>query len=64
MREVNGKREIEAICDTWEGGLVEYLIWKIKRFLKYLEEEENGINLDDLQENTLDDDEMDGIFDI
>jgi hypothetical protein len=64
MREANGKREIEAICDTWEGGLVEYLIWKIKKFLKYWEEEENGINLVDLEENTLDDDEMDGIFGI
>jgi hypothetical protein len=64
MREVNGKREIEAVCDTWEGGLIEYLKWKIKQFLEHWEEEENGINLVDLQETTLDDNEMDGIYDI
>ena len=64
MREVNGKREIEAVCDAWEGGLIGYLTWKIKQCLEHWEEEENGINLVDLHENILDDDEMDGIYDI
>jgi len=64
MGEVNGKREIEAICDTWEGGIVGYLVWKIKQSLEHWEEEENGINLVDLQVNTLNEDEMDGIYGI
>ena len=48
MKEVNGKREIEAIYDTWRGGIVGYLVWKIKRSL------EDGIQIDEL--NVVDDD--------
>ena len=64
MREMNGKREIEAVCDTWEGGLIVYLTWKIKQFLEHWEDDEKGIDLVDLQENILDDKEVDGIYDI
>jgi hypothetical protein len=66
MQETDGKREIEAVCDTWKGGLVGYLTWKIKQFL----EEDTGIDFIDLQENTPDDlditetREMDGIYDV
>jgi len=31
MKRKNGKREIEAVCETWEGGLVGYLIWKLRQ---------------------------------
>lgn len=66
MQEIDGKREIEAVCDTWEGGLVGYLIWKIKQLL----EEDAGIDFIDLLDNTSDDlditetMEMDGIYDV
>jgi hypothetical protein len=33
MRRTGGKREIEAVCETWVGGLVGYLTWKLRRAL-------------------------------
>ena len=66
MKDVNGKREIEAVCETWEGGLVGYLVWKIKRVLLQMEEG-RGYDFIDSQENTLDITEImdtDGIYDI
>lgn len=66
MQEVDGKREIEAVCDTWEGGLVGYLAWKIKQLL----EEDTGIDFIDLLDNMSHDlditetMEMDGIYDV
>lgn len=50
MREENGKREIEAVCDVWEGGLVGYLEWKIREFL-----EDTGINFMDLDDDIMED---------
>jgi hypothetical protein len=69
MAQFNGKREIEAICDTWQGGLESYLNWKIKRFLQNTEEDMNGIDFDISYEDILDfegimdlEDDVDGIF--
>jgi hypothetical protein len=42
MAETNGKREIEAVCDTWEGGLIGYLLWKIGRRMEELNKEDSG----------------------
>ena len=50
MQNFNGKREIEAICDSWQGGLVTYMIRKLKEALEQFENEERGIGLDDLQD--------------
>jgi hypothetical protein len=33
MRRTGWKREIEAVCETWVGGLVGYLTWKLRRAL-------------------------------
>lgn len=33
MRRVGGKREIEAVCESWVGGVCGYLTWKLKRVL-------------------------------
>jgi hypothetical protein len=74
MQRVNGKREIEAICDSWQGGLVRYLIWKVKEALKQLENEEKEIGVDDLRDiedndgdmnidDTVDVSDPDGIYD-
>jgi len=78
LTEGNGKREIEAVCETWEGGLEGYLVWKINRLLPTLQKENEGVNLDEMLENTLieetddkldindvtDTDSCDGIFDL
>lgn len=68
MAQVNGKREIEAICDTWDGGLEQYLIWKLKQFLEPEKSDEAEIDgQDDLFNTDTDgimdlDDDTDGIF--
>ena len=33
MRESGYKREIESVCEIWEGGLVGYLTWKLRKVL-------------------------------
>jgi len=48
MKRRNGKREIEAVCETWEGGLIGYLIWKLRQAL-------------DMDEITLENMELDGV---
>lgn len=54
MQDVNGKRDIEAVCDSWEDGLIGYLVWKMKQFFERFEKEGlNGINLDELHEEEL-----------
>ena len=42
MRRVGGKREIEAVCETWVGGLVGYLTWKLRRVLRITDLEVEG----------------------
>src|ERR1700722_7941963 len=42
MAETNGKREIEAVCDTWGGGLIGYLLWKIRRKMEELNNDDLG----------------------
>jgi hypothetical protein len=54
MQESNGKREIEAVCDSWNGGLVGYLVWKIKRTLHVEEDEMDWIGSDDLDDDLVD----------
>ena len=51
MKRRNGKREIEAICDTWQGGLISYLIWKINRYLLHISLEETPIDSMDLEDD-------------
>ena len=77
MEEGGGKREIEAVCETWEDGLEGYLIWKINRLLA-LKTDDDGINFDEMWENNsindtgemldindiTDTDSFDGIFDL
>jgi hypothetical protein len=73
----NGKREIEAVCETWEGGLEGYLVWKITRLLQLIRDDE-GIDFEEMCEDSLiedtddildindvtDTDSCDGIFDL
>jgi len=33
MRVSGGKREIEAVCESWVGGLMGYLTWKLRSAL-------------------------------
>jgi hypothetical protein len=49
MRESGFKREIEAVCEIWEGGLVGYLTWKLSKVLG-LEENtiEKGVEEDNI----------------
>ena len=66
MKDVNGKREIEAVYDTWKGGLVGYLVWKIQRVLLQMEKD-IGIDCIDLQQDNLHITgimDTDGIYDI
>ena len=68
--ENGGKREIEAVCDVFEGGLMGYLTWKIKTALHLNDDQEdNAIALqeldtisDDLQIDDNDIDDMNGIW--
>jgi len=79
LGEGNGKREIEAVCETWEGGLEGYLVWKINRLLLALQKDDEGIHFeemcdeDSLIEHTddmldindiMDADSNDGIYDL
>jgi hypothetical protein len=48
MAETEGKREIEAICDTFQGGLEGYLVDKIGRRLEDLNNDAGGIDVTDL----------------
>ena len=78
LEEGNGKREIEAVCETWEGGLEGYLVWKLTRLLAMDKQHEEGIKFEEMCEDTLtgDTDDMldmnditdtesfDGIFDL
>lgn len=52
MGEKGWKREIEAVCDAFEGGLVGYLTWKISEVFgtKYTAEDE-GIQWDELEDS-------------
>ena len=73
----HGKREIEAVCETWEGGLEGYLVWKITRLLQLIRDDE-GIDFEEMCEDSLmedtddildindvtDTDSCDGIFDL
>jgi hypothetical protein len=54
MQESNGKREIEAVYDSWKGGLVGYLVWKIKQILQVEEDEMDWIGSDDLDDDLVD----------
>jgi hypothetical protein len=54
MQEVNGKKEIEAVCDTWKGGLEGYLVWKIKRILGLEEDDMDWVGSDDWDEDLVD----------
>lgn len=63
MLDGNGKREIEAVCETWEGGLEGYLVWKLTRLLTLEKEQEKGIDFDEMYEDTLTGD-TDEILDI
>jgi len=43
------KREIETVCEIWEGGLVGYLTWKLRKVLGLDEETiETGVEGDDI----------------
>jgi len=54
MQDVNGKRDIEAVCDSWEGGLIGYLVWKLKQLFQFFEKDGLiGINLNELHEDEL-----------
>lgn len=54
MQESNRKREIEAICDTWEGGLLRYLVGKIKQFVEIERDEMDWIGINDLGDEVVD----------
>jgi hypothetical protein len=50
MREHDGKREIEAVCDTFEGGLIGYLAWKVRTALGVDHEPDTGIGLEEVED--------------
>jgi hypothetical protein len=50
MKEYNGKREIEAVCDTFQGGLIGYLSWKISESLTIDTPNAQGIQLEDFED--------------
>ena len=37
MKLSGGKREIEAVCESWVGGLIGYLTWKLRSALGLVE---------------------------
>ena len=53
MAEADGKKEIEAVCDTWNGGLVGYLLSKIGRRMEELNQDDSdgmsSVEMDDLE---------------
>ena len=49
MKRVGGKREIEAVCDTWENGIVGYLYHKIS-CVHEIERKMHGIDFMELQD--------------
>ena len=53
MKAVGGKREIEAVCDIWENGIVGYLYHKISR-VHTIEGEMDGINVMELEDINID----------
>jgi hypothetical protein len=49
MKRVAGKREIEAVCDSWENGIVGYLYHKLL-WVDEIDGDMDGIDFAELQE--------------
>jgi hypothetical protein len=68
MEKSNRKREIEAICDHWEGGLEEYLVSKLTGYFKDEDGDKIDLNGQEIGGSHIDIDEMDfsedGIWDL
>jgi len=56
MKEHDGKREIEAVCDTFEGGLIGYLTWKLRIALGL---EDTQVDTEGIGTEEFEDDEQD-----
>ena len=57
MKRVRGKREIEAVCDSWENGIVGYLYHKLSQELEVAGDTDE-ISFMELQDDTMDEVDM------
>jgi hypothetical protein len=57
MKRVDGKREIEAVCEFWEDGIVGYLYHKLSQELEVARDTDE-INFTELQDDFIMDEDM------
>jgi hypothetical protein len=55
IKKVGGKREIEAVCDFWEDGIVGYLYHKLSQELEVAMDTDE-IDFTELQDDIMDED--------